>query len=142
MLHQITTFVIKHWPLVSAFVILCILLFIEEVKSQGGRNGQLTPMAVTHLINREDAIVIDIRDASAFREGHIVNAKNIPMTDFERHQGKLDTYRDRPLIFTDAVGTKTGELVVRLQKAGFQKVCALKGGMDAWKVAGMPITKK
>ncbi|OGT43085.1 MAG: hypothetical protein A3F13_06380 [Gammaproteobacteria bacterium RIFCSPHIGHO2_12_FULL_40_19] len=132
----------KHWPLVSAFVIVCILLFIEETRSQGGRSGQLSTVSVTRLINREDAVVIDLRDASAFREGHIVNAKNIPLADFERHQEKLDAYRDRPLILIDAMGTKTGPWVTRLQKAGFQKVSALKGGMDAWKVAGMPVTKK
>ena len=142
MLHQITEFVIKHWPLVGAFAIVCILLFFEETKSQGGRSGQLTPAGVTHLINREDAVVIDLRDASAFREGHIVNAKNIAFDDFERHQEKLDAYRDRPVILMDAMGSKTAQLVTRLQKAGFQKVSALKGGMDAWKLAGMPVTKK
>lgn len=142
MLHQIIEFVIKHWPLVGAFVIVCIFLFLEETKSQGGRSGQLTAAGVTHLINREDAVVIDVRDASAFREGHIVNAKNIPLVDFERHQEKLDVYRDRPVILIDAMGTKTGQLVLRLQKAGFQQTSALKGGMDAWKLAGMPITTK
>ena len=82
MLHKIIEFVIKHWPLVSAFVVVCILLFLEETKSQGGRSGQLTAANGTHLINREDAVVIDVRDFSAFREGHIVNTKNIPHTYF------------------------------------------------------------
>lgn len=142
MVPQITQFVIKHWPLVGAFVIVAILLMLEEMRSQGGRNGQINSPAVTQLINREDGIVIDLRDATAFREGHIVNAKNIPLVDFNRQIEKLDAYRNRPVILMDAMGTKTAALILQLKKAGFEKVFALKGGMDAWKTAGMPVVKK
>ncbi|MCX7126257.1 MAG: rhodanese-like domain-containing protein, partial [Gammaproteobacteria bacterium] len=89
MLHQIIQFAIKHWPLVSGFIIIAILLFIEEARSQGASSGKLSPSAVTHLINREEGVVVDIRDANAYRDGHIVNSKNMVLADFDRHQEKL-----------------------------------------------------
>ncbi|HLB56668.1 MAG TPA: rhodanese-like domain-containing protein [Coxiellaceae bacterium] len=142
MLHEIIPFVIKHWPLVTGFFIVLILLITEELKSKSARGEQVTAAVATHLINREDAIVIDLRDANAYREGHIVNAKNIPTGDFEHNQEKLNAYRDRPIILVDSMGLKTTPIVLRLKQAGFQKVSTLKGGMDGWKTSGMPVTKK
>lgn len=142
MLHQITQFVIKHWMLVSAFFIVLILIFVEEVKGKSARGDQVSVMQATHLINREDAVVVDLRDPTVYRDAHIVNAKNIPMSDFERQQDKCETYRNRPIILVDAMGLKTTSIVLRLKQAGFQKVVTLKGGMDAWKAASMPTVKK
>ena len=131
----------KHWELVSGFVIVTILLVMEEVKSQGGHMA-VTPTSVTHLINREDAVVIDLRDPSAYRAGHIVNAKNFPLSEFDRSQEKLKVFETKHLILTDSLGAKTVRLAMRLKKAGFQHVFILKGGMEAWKTAGMPMIKK
>lgn len=143
MLHQIIQFVIKHWMLASAFVATLLLLIFEESKHQGPGSGKLTSAAVTQLINRENGLIVDVRDANAYREGHIVNAKNMPLTDFDRLQEKLlATHREKPVILVDASGLKTPALLVRIKKAGFQKVFLLKGGMDAWKMDNMPVTKR
>jgi len=141
MLHEITPFVIKHWPLAGAFVLVLILIFVEEAKSKQAGGDKLTPAGATHLINREEAVVVDLRDVNAFRDGHIVNAKNFPLADFDRMKEKLEAFRDRPIILVDAMGLKTASVVITLKKSGFQKVVSLKGGIDAWKSASMPIVK-
>lgn len=140
MLPQIKTFVMNHWALVGGFVVVLIMLVLEEIRAQGPRGNRLTPAAVTHLINREDAIVIDVREASVYREGHVVNAKNISLVDFDRQIEKLG--RDRPIILVDAMGDKTMALIARMKKAGFEKVFAMKNGMNGWKDASMPTVKK
>ena len=143
MLHQIIHFAITHWKLASGFLIVAVLLIFEEVKNQGEGSGKLTSAAVTHLINREEAMIVDVRDAAAFREGHIVNAKNVPSSDFDRQQEKLlSTHRDRPVVLVDASGLKTPALLLRMKKAGFQKIFLLKGGIENWKLDGMPVVKK
>lgn len=141
MLPQFKAFVMNHWAIVGGFVLVAILLVIEEIRAQGPSNARLSTVEATHLINREDAIVIDVRDATAFREGHIVNAKNIPLVDFDRQIEKMSADQNRPLILVDTMGEKTAGLITRLKKAGFQKVFALKGGIDAWKTASMPTVK-
>ena len=102
----------------------------------------MTPALAIQLINREEAVVIDLRDATAFRDGHIVNAKNIPLVDFDHQQTKMETYRQRYVILVDVMGAKTAAIAARLKKNGFEKVVSLKGGIDAWKTAGMPLVKK
>lgn len=142
MLHEFTAFVIKHWALVGAFFIVLILIIIEEAKSVSARGDRVSVFEATRFINKEDAVVIDLRDASSFREGHIVNAKNIAIADIELHLEKLNAHRDKPIILVDALGMKTTPVVLRLKQAGFAKVMTLKGGIEAWKSANMPIVKK
>jgi len=142
MLHQVTQFVMKHWALASAFVLVAILLVIEEMRVIRGRGQRISVAMAVQLINREDAAVVDLREASAFREGHIVNAKNISLVDLDHQQEKLNTLRNQPIILVDAMGLKTGPIAKRLKEAGFTKVSSLKSGIDGWKSAGMPVVKK
>lgn len=141
MLHQIVPFVMKHWVLIIAFIAVAIVIAMEEIRSQNAGGQRVTPMMATQLINREDAIVIDIRDVSAFREGHIVNAKNFPAADLDRLQDKLMSYRDRTLILVDANGLKVLPVAVKLKAAGLAKAVILKGGMESWKADNMPVVK-
>lgn len=142
MLHQIMQFVIRHWALVAAFIVVFILLVFEELRSQGAAGGKITSARATFLINREDALIIDLREASAYREGHIIGAKNYPLVDFDRYQEKLQTQRDRAIILVDAMGIKTAPVALKLKKAGFHNVVTLKGGISAWKADNMPTVKK
>src|SRR5258708_6038186 len=96
-MQDLILFLMKHWLLSGLFVIFLILILVEEVRSKGLLN-QLIPHAATQLINREQAVVIDIRDVDAFRSGHIVGAIHIPSADIERQMNKLNAYKDRPLI--------------------------------------------
>lgn len=141
MLHQIVLFVMKHWVLVVAFVAVAVVIVIEEIRSQGAGGQRVTPMMATQLINREDAVVVDIRDTSAFREGHIVNAKNFPAVDLDRQQEKLMAYRDRTVILVDANGSKVLPVAVKLKATGMTKLVILKGGIESWKADNMPVVK-
>lgn len=142
MVHQIMQFAIKHWQLVSGFIIIAILIVLEEATTQRQKGPQLTSSGVTHAINRDNALVIDLREPALFREGHIVGSKNFPLSEFDRQEEKLKSHIDRHIILVDAMGLKTGPIALRLKKAGFLKIASLKGGIDAWKMANMPVTKK
>src|SRR3990167_8712576 len=121
MLHQIVPFVMKHWVLIIAFIAVAIVIAIEEIRSQNAGGQRVTSMMATRFINHEDAVLVDIRDISVFREGHIVNAKNFPVADLDRQQEKLMAYRDRILILADATGIKLLPFSVKLKTAGITK---------------------
>ncbi len=130
-----------HWALVGAFVLAFIVLLSEEARSQKAAGTRLTTVGATHLINRENAVVLDLREANAFREGHIIGSKNFPESEFERNAQKLEQYRSQPIILVDAMGAKASVAALRLKKLGFEKVNILKGGISAWKSANMPVVK-
>ena len=137
MLPQIKTFVMNHWALCGLFLLILLALITEEIRVARSRSNFLTSFSVTQLINHESAIILDVRDPLQFRAGHIVNAKNIPLADFDREIEKLPA--NRPLIIVDALGDKALTLIERLTAKGFQRVYALKGGMETWKVDGLPV---
>jgi predicted sulfurtransferase len=71
-------FVIKNWMLVAvAFVSGAMLLWPLVRRTSGG--PWVNTVEATHLINREDALVIDVRDPGEYGAGHILGAKNIPL---------------------------------------------------------------
>ncbi|WP_418648383.1 rhodanese-like domain-containing protein [Thauera butanivorans] len=116
-------------------------LLVDLARGRGG-NGQLSPVEATMLINREDAVVIDVRDQGEYAQGHIPNARHIPAGDLERRGGELDKWKHHPLILCCATGTRSTSAATQLRKAGFEKVYNLRGGMMEWQKAGQPVSRK
>ena len=134
-------FTLTHWFLIGIFVALLLLLLIEEARSKGLMH-QLTPSGAVQMINRDQAVVIDLRDPVAFSEGHIVDAVNLPLKDLEKDLSKLDKYRDSPLILVCTTGQKGGELIRKIHSKKIEKVYVLTGGINGWRNAQMPLVKK
>lgn len=141
MLEQLVHFIANHWLLSSALVIVLILLLLEEKKSKAGGN-RLSPQDATTLINRERAVVIDLRDTAAYEGGHVVNALNFPESNILNNLAKLKKYLEKPVILMDAAGNHAGTTGYKLEKQGFKKIYCLAGGIHAWTKAGLPLTKK
>jgi rhodanese-related sulfurtransferase len=116
-------------------------LLVELIRQQRDKS-LLSPLEATLLINREDAIVVDVRDQGEFDQGHLPNARHFPLADLERRVTELEKFRDRPLIFYCASGTRTVKAIAALKKAGFEKLYNLRGGLYEWEKAGQPTTRK
>jgi rhodanese-related sulfurtransferase len=139
-LHQLSEFAVNHLLLVAAFVVILAMLAGGELRHRFGRVRDLTPAEATRLINHEDAVLVDMRNDKDYREGHIVNAVHVP-TDKNDAVGKLEKYRDRPLIVCCRSGNQSVGLCSELSKKGFASVFNLKGGLHAWQQAGLPLSK-
>ena len=124
--------------------LLAILGGIAWTFLQGSARGvrKLSPSDVTRLINHEDAIVLDVRSDGEFRQGHIVNALNIPDTQLADRIDKLNKYRERPIIATCRTGQVSAKAGGKLAAHGFEKVYSLSGGILAWESASLPLTRK
>lgn len=116
-------------------------LLFDLVRSQGDKS-LLSPVEATLLINREDAIVVDVRDQGEYAQGHIPNARHLPLADLERRSGELEKFKDRPLILCCASGARSASAVAQLKKAGFGKIYNLRGGLMEWEKAGQPISRR
>lgn len=116
-------------------------LLFDLARNQGDKS-QLSPVEATMMINREDALVVDVREQAEFVGGHIPNARHIPLGDLERRSGDLEKFRDRPVILCCASGARSGSGAATLKKAGFDKVFSLRGGLAEWEKAGQPVSRK
>ena len=122
-----------------AFVSGAMLLWPLVRRSAGG--PWVTPVQATHLINREDALVVDVRDPGEYGAGHILGAKNVPLARIDEGSPELAKRKDRPLVVYDDRGERASKAVGALKKQGFSRVVNLSGGIGAWQQAGLPVEK-
>ena len=101
----------------------------------------VTPAQATHLINREDAVVLDVRDTNEFASGHVLGAKNLPPARMETAASEVVKKKDRPVIVYCDGTDRSGKALAVLKKQGFTRVANLSGGLKAWQAAGLPVEK-
>lgn len=105
------------------------------------RGKRATPQDVTLLINRSKATIVDVRDAKEFAEGHLPEAKNIPLADLDKRIGELDKFKSKSVVVVCKTGARASAAAAKLAKAGFTDVVNLDGGVAAWQKAGLPLAK-
>lgn len=139
---HLSQFVANHWAMCGAFLIVLVAIFYMEARTSGVAGGhRVTPQLATHMMNREMAVVVDVREANSFLDGHIIGAVNIPMSTWDAQSKKLQKFKDKPLIIVDALGQKSQGYATKLRQAGFSNVTILSGGLNAWKNAKLPLVK-
>jgi len=104
-----------------------------------GKRG--SPQDITLLINRGKATILDVRDAKEYAEGHLPDAKNIPLGELDQRLAELDKFKSRSLIVVGKSDARGSGAAARLGKAGFADVVNLEGGVAAWQKAGLPLAK-
>jgi len=107
-----------------------------------GAGAGVSPMQATLMINREDAVVVDVREPAEYVGGHIPNSRHIPLSQLDKRLPELDKFKARSLIVSCASGNRSSSACAKLRRAGFEKVYNLSGGISSWDQAGLPITKK
>lgn len=116
------------------------MLLWQTFKGAGG--SQITPQAATLLMNRENALVLDVRDAAEWATGHIPEARHIVLDQLDKHLSEIEKYKSRPLIVSCQSGVRSNTACGKLKKHGFAQVYNLAGGVAAWREAGLPLTTR
>jgi rhodanese-related sulfurtransferase len=109
---------------------------------RGAGGPWVNTLQATQLMNREDAVVVDLRPAADFAKGHILGARSIPLADLEKHAAELDKHKAKPVIVYCSAGNSSGASVALLRRNGFANVVNLAGGYAAWQQAGLPVERK
>ncbi|KTD66816.1 MULTISPECIES: rhodanese-like domain-containing protein [Legionella] len=131
-------FIINHWQLWLAFIVILFLVFINELITQKKKAKELTPQVAVDLINNENAVVIDLRDKEAYTKGHIIDSIHAKSEDFE--QQKMDKYKNKPLILIATRPFDAQSLANKIRAQGYQ-AHVLSGGIAAWQNAELPLVK-
>ena len=125
--------------LVAALTV-CIGLLVRHESAKGGPS--LSPQQLVGLINREQAVVVDLRDSKDFDSGHIVDALNIPFAKLSHRMAELDAYKQKPVVVVCKMGQHAGSAGKQLVQAGFENVSRLSGGMMEWQNSQLPLVSK
>jgi len=128
----------NHTLLVFALVTSFLLVVFTELRRKATGMLAVAPTDAVKLINN-DAVVLDTRSAESFSRGHIVGARNVPMDELDGHLEKLARFKDKPVVAVCDAGITSSKAVNTLRNSGFESVYNLKGGMNAWGQAGLPV---
>ena len=135
---QLFDFIGNHPVLVGAFALL-LVLFIRNEMRRGG--DSISAQQLVDLVNRDNAVVLDVRDRKEFEQGHIVGAVNVPYASLESKLDELGKYKDKPVVIACRMGQHAGAAGMVLRKNGFESVSRLTGGITEWRNQSLPLVK-
>src|SRR5438445_7164475 len=103
--------------------------------------GSLTAQGAVQLINRERAVVVDVREPEEFAAGHVTGAKNVPLDQLEQKLPAAVKNKSLPLLLICATGARAQRAVATAKKLGYEQAQAAAGGLKPWKDANLPVEK-
>ena len=131
----------RHPLLLLALAGLTIAIVINELATLFRGFKGLGPAALTALVNRDNALVVDLRPQADFEKGHIPGSRNVQMSQFDPENKQLVAARALPVVLVCKSGQTSSAAATRLRKAGFEHVYVLDGGIGAWQAADLPLAK-
>ncbi|HDM8223946.1 TPA: rhodanese-like domain-containing protein [Vibrio campbellii] len=121
---------------------LLVAFIMNLVKSATAAYKEINVNQLTHLMNRENGVVVDIRSKDEFKQGHITDALHILPSDIKASNfGSLENRKSDPIIVVCKTGQTAQESANLLAKAGFENVSLLKNGLIAWNEANLPLVR-
>lgn len=140
-MEEIVQFLLAHWALSSLFVILLALFIVNELRNSSVGQRGISPAELVGMMNHDRAVVVDIRDKSAFEQGHILGAIHLEQSEFNNKKNSLNKYKSRPIVLVCESGANAPKIMTLLQDQGFTQTFTLKGGLQNWRADNMPMTK-
>jgi len=116
-------------------------MLVWPVLRRGAAGASVTTLQATLLINQQNALVLDVREAAEYEKGHMLNARNIALGELESRAGEIEKHKAKPVIVVCDDGNPSGRAAAALRKQGFEQVFTLNGGIRAWRQAGLPLEK-
>nr|WP_178131459.1 rhodanese-like domain-containing protein [Burkholderia pseudomallei] len=103
--------------------------------------GGLSAAEATQLINRRNALVVDLRPAAEYGAGHLPSARSVEFGELQAKAGQLAKNKATPVLLVCQNGQQSQKARKIVEEAGYQDVHVLQGGVAAWQQAGMPVVK-
>jgi rhodanese-related sulfurtransferase len=124
-----------------AIVLISGGLLLWPTLVRGGRGG-VSAAEATQLINRRNAVVIDLRSADDFAKGHLPSARQLEFAELQAKVGQFVKNKSNPVLLVCQTGQQSHKALRLVKDAGFAEVHVLDGGVNAWQQAGMPVVKQ
>ena len=138
---ELIAFAGRHPYLSLALAGLTLAILYNELSGLFRGYKGLAPAGLTALVNRDNALVVDLRPIADFDKGHIPGAKNVQLSQFDPESKQLAAAKALPVVLVCKSGQTAGGAAKRLHKAGFERVYVLDGGIGAWQQADLPLVK-
>ncbi|WP_340616644.1 rhodanese-like domain-containing protein [Xenorhabdus entomophaga] len=142
MLQEIMQFISRNTILSLVWIALLVAVIVMTAKSVFSKSKEITRAQAIHFINKEDAIVVDLRSRDDFRRGHIIGSVNLTPSEIkDNNLGELDKHKKQPVIVVSANGLESRTPAENLSRSGFEQVYSLKEGIAGWAGENLPLAR-
>ena len=107
----------------------------------GRGRGGLSAAEAIQLINRRNAVVVDLRTATDYAAGHLPAARHLALDELQAKIGQIAKNKATPVLLVCQTGLQSNKASHIVKAAGYTEVHVLQGGLTAWQQAGMPVVK-
>jgi len=132
-------FVIANWMLFLIAIGSGAMLLWPMLRGAG--QGALSAQGAVQMINRERAVVVDVRDPEEFATGHAPGSRNVPLNQLEEKLPGAVKNKSLPVLLMCASGARAQRAVAIAKKLGYEQAQAVAGGLKSWKEANLPVEK-
>ena len=134
-------FVMENWMLVAVMAVSGAMLLLPIVQRRFSPVKDVGNAEATRLVNRSDAVFLDVREPKEYAGGHLPNAIHIPLSQLDSRSGELAKLTARPVVAYCESGRRSPSAAKALARAGFKDIYSLQGGIFGWKKDGLPVEK-
>ena len=134
-------FLEKNWPLVLVFVLSGVMLLWPVLTRRLSTVREIGTLDATRMMNTENPLVLDVREPREYTGSRLPNATHVPLSQIKERSAELSRHVARPVIVYCDRGMRAGSAASALGKVGFKRVQSLRGGLRAWRDAGLPVQK-
>lgn len=134
-------FVTNNWYLFVALIVVLAMLGMTFLTQMIYKIKTVNAAEAIGLINRDEAVVVDVCEQAEFQTGHLPHAISMPLAKLASNLGALNKHKSKPIIVACRSGNRSMKGAITLKKNGFENVYSLSGGLVAWQKENLPIER-
>ncbi|HUP64415.1 MAG TPA: rhodanese-like domain-containing protein [Thermoanaerobaculia bacterium] len=101
---------------------------------------KITPQELHERMQREEVVIVDVRNAEQYEASRIEGAIHIPFTEMFARGDELPREKLIALYCSCPNEESSGSAALDLEAMGLERTVAILGGLEAWRLAGFPVT--
>lgn len=130
----------NHPWLAGGAGLMALVVLAYELRQRAHGAAAVSPTDAIRMMNA-GAVLVDVRSANHFKDGHIGGARNVPGDQIAEGAAALDKLKDKQLIVCCDSGATSGAAARKLAALGFKQVYNLRGGLGGWRQDNLPVVK-
>lgn len=131
---------INHPLLAGGLLLMTLVVIGYEIRERLAMAGAVAPNEAIRLVN-SGAVLVDLRSANQFKDGHIAGARNLPGDQIAADPKALEKLAAKTVVLYCGDGATTAAAQRTLERAGAKNVFSLRGGLAAWTQENLPVTR-
>ncbi len=131
----------NNFLIVAGFIAVLGFIIKTEISRLTRKYKQIGVNEAVMLLNKDNSIVLDVREDKEVQGGKIKDARHITLGQLPSRMAELGSDKQKPILVYCRSGSRSGYACQMLTKAGYEDVSNLAGGILAWEAANLPVVK-